>query len=81
VGAGFSPMQAVVAATSSSAACVGLGDQIGTLAAGYYADLVVVEGDPLADIRVLQDPKKIRMVMMAGSPVRDHLTVTAPESP
>jgi imidazolonepropionase-like amidohydrolase len=81
VEAGLSPMQALVAATSSSAACVGLGDQIGTLAAGYDADLVVVEGDPLADIRVLQDPEKIKMVMKAGSPVRDHLTVTAPAPP
>jgi imidazolonepropionase-like amidohydrolase len=73
VEAGFSPMQALVMSTSSSAACLGLHDQIGTLAPGYYADLVVIQGDPLADIRVLQDPSKIKMVMKAGEPVRNHL--------
>jgi imidazolonepropionase-like amidohydrolase len=72
-------MQALVAATSTSAACIGLGDQIGTLAAGYDADLIVVEGDPLADIRILQDPTKIKMVMKAGAPIRNHLTAAPPE--
>jgi imidazolonepropionase-like amidohydrolase len=80
VEAGFSPMQALVTSTSLSAACVGLGDQVGTLAPGYYADLVVVEGDPLTDIRILQNPERIKMVMKAGSLVRDHLTASAPES-
>jgi imidazolonepropionase-like amidohydrolase len=80
VEAGFSPMQALVASTSSSAACVGLGDQVGTLAPGYYADLVVVKGDPLADIRILQDPERIKMVMKAGTLVRDHLTASGPKS-
>jgi imidazolonepropionase-like amidohydrolase len=79
VEAGFSPMQALVAATSTSAACIGLGDQIGTLAAGYDADLIVVAGDPLADIRILQDPAKIKMVMKAGAPIRNQLTATSPE--
>jgi imidazolonepropionase-like amidohydrolase len=73
VEAGFSPMQALVTSTSSSAACIGMGDQVGTLAPGLYADLIVVEGDPLADIRILQDPKRIKLVMKAGTPIRDHL--------
>jgi imidazolonepropionase-like amidohydrolase len=73
VEAGLSPMQALVASTSSSAECIGLGDQVGTLAAGYYADLIVVDGDPLADIRILQDPSRIKLVMKGGVPVRDQL--------
>lgn len=76
VEAGFSPMQALMMSTSSSAACLGMGDQIGTLAQGLYADLVVVEGDPLADIRILQDPGKLKLVMKAGTPIRDHLAAS-----
>jgi imidazolonepropionase-like amidohydrolase len=78
VEAGFSPMQALAISTSSSAACLGLHDQIGTLAPGYSADLVVVQGDPLADIRILRDPDKIKMVMKAGEPVRSQLPAPAP---
>lgn len=78
VEAGFSPMQALMTATSSSAACLGMEDQIGTLARGLYADLVVVEGDPLADIRILQDPAKLKLVMKAGTPIRDHLAGSVP---
>jgi imidazolonepropionase-like amidohydrolase len=66
-------MQALVTSTSSSAACIGMADQVGTLAPGRYADLIVVEGDPLADIRILQDPDRIKLVMKAGIPVLDHL--------
>jgi imidazolonepropionase-like amidohydrolase len=73
VEAGFSPMQALVTATSSSAACIGMGGEVGTLAPGYFADLVVVQGDPLADIRILQDPDRIKMVMKSGTPIRNHL--------
>jgi imidazolonepropionase-like amidohydrolase len=73
VDAGLSPMQALVTSTSSSAACIGMADQVGTLAPGRYADLIVVEGDPLADIRILQDPDRIKLVMKAGIPVLDHL--------
>lgn len=78
VEAGFSPMQALVTATSSSAACLGMENEVGTLAPGYYADLIVVEGDPLTDIRILQDPQRIKMVMKAGTPVRNDLAVSAP---
>jgi len=76
VEAGFSPMQALVASTSSSAACLGMEDRVGTLAPGHYADLIVVSGDPLADIRILQDPERIKLVMKAGVPIRDHLAVS-----
>jgi imidazolonepropionase-like amidohydrolase len=45
---GFTPAQALVAATSSAADLMGLRDELGTLEPGKRADLVVVEGDPLA---------------------------------
>jgi imidazolonepropionase-like amidohydrolase len=69
VKAGVSPMQALRAATGFAAECLGLEHEIGTLEKGKWADLVVVDGDPLADIRLLQDPKRIRLVMKAGSAV------------
>jgi imidazolonepropionase-like amidohydrolase len=45
----------------------------GMVKAGYYADLLVVEGDPSADIAVLQDKAKVRAILKGGSFVRDAL--------
>jgi imidazolonepropionase-like amidohydrolase len=63
---GFTPMEAIVAATKLNATTVGLAGQIGTLEPGKLADLVVVDGDPIADIAVLQDVSKIHVVMKDG---------------
>lgn len=51
---GETPMDVIVSATSVSADSLGLGKEIGTLAAGYKADLVAVAGDPLADITAVR---------------------------
>jgi len=72
VAAGMTPMQALQAATSLAADCLGLGPEIGTIEKGKWADLVVVEGDPLRDIRVLQDARRIRRVIKAGVSVTRH---------
>ena len=40
--------------------------QIGAIEKGRRADLVVVDGDPLADVRVLQSPERIRLVLKDG---------------
>jgi imidazolonepropionase-like amidohydrolase len=63
---GFTPMEAIIAATRVGAACLGLDREIGTLEKGKIADLVVVNGDPLADIRILQNPECIAAVYQAG---------------
>ena len=47
---GMSPMRAIVAATRNGADLLGLGDRVGTVEPGKMADLIVVDGDPLADI-------------------------------
>jgi len=56
---GLSAMEAIVAGTKNAAECCLLGEQVGTLEAGRLADILVVGGDPLADITVLQDPERI----------------------
>jgi imidazolonepropionase-like amidohydrolase len=67
VKSGMTPMQAIQAATGWAAECVGLEREIGTLEKGKRADLIAVAGDPLADIGVLADPARIRLVLKDGS--------------
>jgi imidazolonepropionase-like amidohydrolase len=51
---GMTPMQAIQAATSEAARALRMDGKVGTLAPGAYGDLIAVKGDPLADIRVLE---------------------------
>jgi imidazolonepropionase-like amidohydrolase len=60
---GMTPMQAIQAATSRAAELLGKRGELGTVAPGAYADLVAVEGDPLADVRVLEH---VSFVMKSG---------------
>jgi len=63
VAGGMTAMQAVVAATRSAARALRLEDRIGSIQTGKQADLLVVDGDPTADIATLA---RIQMVMLAG---------------
>jgi imidazolonepropionase-like amidohydrolase len=67
--AGLSPMEAIQAATRNAAVTLNLEGQLGVLAPGMIADLIVVDGDPLRDIRVLQDKRRITTVVKDGRPV------------
>jgi imidazolonepropionase-like amidohydrolase len=51
---GMTPMQAIQSATSLAARAMGWSDRVGSVAPGRYGDLIAVEGDPLADVRLLQ---------------------------
>ena len=66
VAAGLSPMQAIQAATGWAAECLGWSADLGTVAPGKLADLVLVQGDPLQDITVLQDRKRLKLVFKRG---------------
>ncbi len=66
VGIGFSHMEAVRSATGVAADTLGLGSRLGTIEPGKWADLIVVEGDPLKDITVLRRKEKIVVVMKDG---------------
>ena len=70
---GMTPMQAIVCNTKNVADAMRMSDQIGTLEAGKFADLIVVDGDPLADIKILQDRKKLQLVMKGGDVFRSDL--------
>lgn len=67
VKAGQSPMDAIISATSAGAAAIGLGGSIGTIAAGFDADLVAVAGDPSRDISAV---KHVVFVMRGGTRYR-----------
>jgi len=62
VGAGMSPGEAIVAATSRAAECLGWQDEIGAVKPGMKADLLVVDGDPTEDIRALRDARNVRVI-------------------
>jgi imidazolonepropionase-like amidohydrolase len=64
VRAGLTPEQAIRAATANGAALLGKEKELGAVAAGYYADIIAVEGDPLKDINVVIN--NVRWVMKNG---------------
>ncbi|SEQ47046.1 metal-dependent hydrolase family protein [Sphingobium sp. YR768] len=66
VGAGMTPMDAIKAATGNAADLLGSQD-VGTVQAGRYADLIAVDGDPLRDIRLLET---VGFVMKGGAVVK-----------
>ena len=66
VDAGMTPTQAIVAATGHAAECLGLESDIGTLAAGKKADLILVDGDPLDDVTILEEGRNVKLVMKDG---------------
>jgi imidazolonepropionase-like amidohydrolase len=82
---GFSPMEALLSATKLGGQIMMQPDELGLLKEGYLADLLLVDGDPLANIAVLQDPDRILAVMKDGQfyktpdvrPGRSRLGLTA----
>ena len=71
---GFSPMETLVAATKLGGELMGRPGELGVVQAGALADLLLVDGDPLAHIEILQDKTALRMIMKDGvlhkAPVR-----------
>src|SRR5579862_5360687 len=63
---GYTPMEAIVAATRDNALAVGLDGQVGQVAVGQLADITVWDKDPIADIAILQDSKNLAWVIKDG---------------
>jgi imidazolonepropionase-like amidohydrolase len=74
VKAGMTPRQALQAATSWAAECLGWEDRIGTVEKGKLADVILVNGDPLADMALLTDPAKIALVIKDGAIAADRMS-------
>ncbi len=63
---GMTPMEAVVSATRMGGEIFGKPKELGLLKEGYLADLLLVDGDPLADIAILQDKSRLLAIMKDG---------------
>ena len=68
---GMTPEQALRTATTEPAAMLGMEKSLGAVAPGFYADIVAVEGDPLANITAVSKRENVRWVMKAGRVVVD----------
>ena len=66
---GLTPMEAIVACTSGNARTVGLEGEVGVIAPGKLADIIVWDRDPVEDITVLQRPELLHAVIKDGRPI------------
>ena len=64
--AGMTPMEALVSATKHGGAIMKRGEELGQIKEGYLADLLLVDGDPLADLSILLDRRKLLGIMKDG---------------
>jgi imidazolonepropionase-like amidohydrolase len=64
---GFSPLEAIAAATRHGGELMGRGHELGQIRAGFLADLLLVDGDPAQDVTILQDAKRLRVIMKDGA--------------
>ncbi|MBI3744412.1 MAG: amidohydrolase family protein, partial [Chloroflexi bacterium] len=70
---GIAPVDVIRWATKNGAELMGMADKLGTIEKGKLADLLVIDGDPTMDIKVLQDLNKLKAIMKGGRFVKDTL--------
>ena len=63
---GFTPMEAIQAATKNGGEIMNMGHELGMIKEGYLADLLLVDGDPLTDVRILQNKDRLLAIMKDG---------------
>lgn len=68
---GMQPIDAIRAATTNAADLIGWPDKVGSLQPGHFADLIAVQGDPLSDVKTLEN---VKFVLKGGEVVRNDLT-------
>jgi imidazolonepropionase-like amidohydrolase len=73
-GAGLPALEVIKWATHNGAELLGMKDELGTIESGKLADLLIVNGDPSADITILQDRANLQVIMKAGKFVECQLT-------
>jgi imidazolonepropionase-like amidohydrolase len=64
---GYEPMDAIVAATKLGGQIMQMGNELGQIKTGYLADILLVDGNPLADVSILRDKKRLLAIMKDGS--------------
>jgi imidazolonepropionase-like amidohydrolase len=69
---GMTPLEAIVATTKTAAECARFANT-GTIEPGKRADILAVDGDPLADIRILQEKDRLALIMQGGVTFKDTL--------
>ena len=68
----LSPVQAIQCATQNNAFAMKMDGELGVVAPGYRADVLVVDGDPTVDVRILQNKERLREVISRGTRVDLH---------
>lgn len=63
---GFSPMEAIRAGTYYGGQIMGMGHELGQIKEGFLADMLLVDGDPLANVKILQESSRIVAIMQDG---------------
>ena len=63
---GFSPMEAIVSATKLGGEIMMMGNELGQIKPGFLADILLVDGNPLANVSILQDATKLMAIMKDG---------------
>ncbi|HXA36725.1 MAG TPA: amidohydrolase family protein [Steroidobacteraceae bacterium] len=63
---GYTPGEALMAATKLGGELLGMGHELGLVKPGYLADLLLIDGDPTRDVRLLQERTRISMIMQGG---------------
>lgn len=69
--AGFSPLEIITAATRTNSELILMHDKVGTLETGKLADIILVDGDPSKDIKLLCSADNVKLVMQNGRVVKD----------
>jgi cytosine/adenosine deaminase-related metal-dependent hydrolase len=62
-------MDAILAMTRNNARAIGWDNDVGTLQVGRYGDILIIDGDPLADVTILQNPHRIQAIFKGGEEV------------
>jgi len=69
---GMSAMDAIVASTKTASECIHMQHDVGTIEPGKFADILLVDGDPLDDIKILREPARLPLIMQGGRIHKDE---------
>jgi len=64
---GFSPIDVLTSATKLGGEIMGMGNELGQIKPGYLADILLVDGNPVADVGILRDKRRLLAIMKDGS--------------